>query len=1239
MVCLARAEPSVDGGYVFDTWGTDDGLPQATVKAIVQTRDGYLWVGTFGGLARFDGVKFTVLDAASAPGLRSHRILTLYEARDGVLWIGTEGGGLTSYAGGKFTSYTTSHGLPSDTVGALTQDARGDLWVTTSGGLARWDGTRFTAYTEADGLPAGPIWRMDADKEGRVWIGTSGGLALYEEGRFKLYTTADGLPSDEVRATLVAEDGAVWAATSAGLARLKDGSLTAYTRRDGLLGDVMRVLAEDAAGNVWTSALSGGLNRWSGGELTAVTGGGLANTSVMALAPDREGNLWVGTSTHGLVRIKPRKVTAYGPRDGVPDGGVVTIVEDAEGTIWMGGMCAGLVRFRDGEFTTTPTAEGGLPKSCVWSLLAARDGSLWVGTWGGGVVRYKDGASTAYTMANSGLSSDAALALYEDRAGTLWVGTERGLNRLQDGRFTVIREADGLVHDDVRLVTETSEGELVVGTMGGLSVYKDGAFTNYTAENGLPNANVRDVYEAPDGALWIGTYGGGLARLKDGKLVTCSTHDGLYDDTVSRILDDGRGYLWLSGNKGISRVSSSELNDFADGRIASVAPITYGPGDGMLSRECNGGAQPAGWRARDGRLWFPTMAGPVVIDPARAVSNTLAPHVLVEEVLAGRTSFAPWAIVELPPGRGNLEIRYTALSLSAPEKVRFKYRLEGYDEDWVDAGSRRVAYYTNIGPGRYRFRVIAANDDGVWNEGGAALELRLAPRFYQTVWFAGLCALAVGALGLVLVRLRVRHLVRRTAELEAKVAERTSEIVEQRNKLSEANEELEVANEQLADVNLRLERANDEMLAIFDQLRLGVAIVERDGSVAFLSQAARRMLGRGSGDALGRPWEQVFPLREEDRATLRVVASQPRDRRSKLPVHMDTGDGRRFWMEVEVQDDPRDAGRRIFVFYDMSEVYDLRRLLDQQAQFEGMVGQSRGMRTVYKHIQDVARVDTTVLIEGETGTGKELVARAIHYSSARKNRPFVAVNSAGLTESLLASQLFGHRRGAFTGATADQVGVFEAASGGTLFLDEIGDIPPSVQMSLLRVLQEKEITRLGESTPRKIDVRVIAATHHDLGRSVATGSFRQDLLYRIRVARIHLPPLRERREDIPALAGWFLDSSREATGKPVKEISAGAMRRLMEHEWPGNVRELKSAIEYAVIRCEGELIQPEDLPPEVQRVVRVEAAKAASTDERAQVLDALLRAKGNRTEAARLLGVSRATFYRRLATLSIDRDD
>ncbi len=449
---------------------------------------------------------------------------------------------------------------------------------------------------------------------------------------------------------------------------------------------------------------------------------------------------------------------------------------------------------------------------------------------------------------------------------------------------------------------------------------------------------------------------------------------------------------------------------------------------------------------------------------------------------------------------------------------------------------------------------------------------------------------------------------------------------------------LEKLNLQLSKVNQWLAGSYKNALFILNQIEIGVIIIEKSGCVAFLSRAAEQMFDREHSHALGQPWQTLLPLSDESRTALENAIDLPARERTRLPVHWTSAEGKKFWMEIEVRDDLADPDNRILFLYDVSEVADLQNPPGEGTTVYGLCGRSKAMQRVYRSIRSISRVDTTVLIEGETGTGKELVARAIHFSGNRKVEPFLAINCAGLTESLLTSQLFGHRRGSFTGALSDQIGLFEAADRGTLFLDEVGDIPLSIQSSLLRVLQEKEITRIGEAQPRKIDVRIIAATNRDLGREVVAGNFRQDLYYRIRVATVSLPPLRERLEDIDALVPWLLGQTSLSMGLPEPRISSEAMEALKAYSWPGNVRQLRSALESALIQSNSAMIRACDLPDELTGSP-VAPRNEIHVDERARLLEALANANGNRTAAARLLQMSRATFYRSLARLNIRLGD
>ena len=434
-----------------------------------------------------------------------------------------------------------------------------------------------------------------------------------------------------------------------------------------------------------------------------------------------------------------------------------------------------------------------------------------------------------------------------------------------------------------------------------------------------------------------------------------------------------------------------------------------------------------------------------------------------------------------------------------------------------------------------------------------------------------------------------------------------------------------------------LQRSHDDLLAVLDVQRTGNVLVEAAGRIVFANAAACRILGADRDTLLDLPWPEGLRLSGDDRRRVETVLRTTPARRQKIVADMLGNAPGGSVVEIEIEDDPLAPERKIFFLTDVSELHSLRRLLDEQGRFGDLVGRSEAIKRVVRLVKQVAPTDVTVLIEGETGTGKELVARAIHDESARRKGPFIAVNCAGLSEELAASQLFGHRRGAFTGAVADAPGMFEAARSGTLFLDEIGDLPPRVQTTLLRVLEERAVMRLGETQLRPVDVRIVAATNRELAKEVAAGRFRSDLLYRVRVGRIHLPPLRDRRVDFPLLVHHIICEQRAITGRAVKGVSDDAMQAMLAYEWPGNVRELKNALGYAVIHCAGDALDLEDLPPEVlERSPPVAAARALPADEREWIVAALARTGGDRRAAATLLGVSRATLYRRIAHYGIE---
>jgi ligand-binding sensor domain-containing protein/signal transduction histidine kinase len=765
--------------YNLDAWTTTSGLPQNTITAITQTQDGYLWMGSFGGLARFDGARFVVFDKSTTPALRNSGVHALLPDRDGGLWVGTNGGGLTLLKDGTARTFGVAEGLGADVVRSLFQDRKGRVWAGTNGGLSLLEGDRFRTWNASNGFTGNVVRAIREDAGGALWIGTNGdGLFRMKDGQFTRFTRKDGLPSDLVFSLVFDKDGTLWVGTNGGgLARYADGRFRVYGREDGLDGDIIWSILQDADGSLWVGTYGAGLFRREGERFRGLTTrNGLSSDFVRALWQDHEGSLWIGTNTGGLARLRDGKFTTYTTREGLPNDIAKTVLAGADGTVWIGTSGGGLARFKDDAFQTWSRREG-LPHDFVQALLLDRSGGLWVGTNGGGVARLADGRFRVYTT-RDGLVDDHVSALVEDGEGTVWIGTNAGgLSRFKDGRFTPFTRADGLGANLVMAMLVDRQGTLWVGTDGGgLTRIRDGKAHTFTVADGLAADSILCLYEDKAGELWVGTSGGGLSHLQGGRFTTVSTREGLHDDVVFAILEDGKNGFWLSGNRGLSRIERSALVAAASG--TRLVPQVFGMADGMKSNECSGVSQPAATRLPDGRLVFPTTRGIVIVDPERLSRNEKPPRVQVEELLAAGTSYGG-EMRELPPGAANWELRFTALSFLAPQRVHFNYRLAGFDDDWVDAGTRRSAFYTQVPPGKYNFEVRAANNDGVWSETPARVAITLRPRFHQTRAFFVMVALSLMLAGAFGYAMHVRGLHARRRELERLVQERTRALREQ----------------------------------------------------------------------------------------------------------------------------------------------------------------------------------------------------------------------------------------------------------------------------------------------------------------------------------------------------------------------------------------------------------------------------------------------------------------------------
>jgi len=767
------ARPPADlglGTYSVEFWGAGEGLPQSRIRAIVQGRDGYLWLGTDGGLVRFDGASFTVFSRRTGD-LRDNEVWALAGDRDGGLWIGT-GDGLTYYKDEKFRTYTKAEGLPDNWVRAIDIDPAGNVWVVTVGGLARMTADRSAIFTIQEGFPSNTPIRICAKTPQGVLAVAGNQVHRLVDGRF---VVVDGLvAADEggVNHLTAGSDGSVWLSFESGLVkRIRNGAVSVYRVRAGVPMRYPTVF-EDTQGGVWLTSRDG-LFRFADGEFRPAVPAAIGNRLgvVQWLCWDREGSLWLGLEASGLGRLRSSQFTVLSTDQGMASDSTRTVFQDSRGDIWIG-TTVGLTRWSQGRITNFGEAEG-LPLKIVSAVGEDRDGIVWAAA-GGDLYQIRDGRVTRDA---SWPHVQDIKTIYRDWKNRLWVGTASdGLFLREGDRWTGLHAKDGLSSDQVRGIVLDRGGALWVGTLGsGVCRYLDGKFTTFTERDGLANDRVASVYEDDDGVLWFSTRTG-LSRYAAGVFTTFRTRDGLFADNISNVLDNGAGAYWCGSDNGLFTVPKADFRDFAAGRIHGLHAQGFGLRDGLLSLAFGAGVQPNAWRTTDGRLLFCSLKGLVAVAVGRTTPNAVVPPVHIESVLIDKHRQAPGLAITVPPGTREVEIHYTALSLIAPEKVRFKYQLEGFDNDWVEAGTRRFAYYANLPAGSYRFHVIACNNDGLWNEAGDAFAFTLTPHFYQRGWFYALGLLAlVGLIGAIY-ELRVIGLKVREKELQARVTEAVAKV-------------------------------------------------------------------------------------------------------------------------------------------------------------------------------------------------------------------------------------------------------------------------------------------------------------------------------------------------------------------------------------------------------------------------------------------------------------------------------
>jgi len=742
--------------YFIRTWTVQSGLPINSITALIQTEDGYIWVGTRAGLARFDGVRFKTFTRQDSP-LSNDKITSLYEDANNVLWIGTDGGGLYSCEKGLWQNFTTNDGLSNAHVRTIIGDWKGNLWVGTEYGLNRISQDSIHVYTEEDGLYDNIITGLCLDNWGTLWVGTlRGGLARFNEGVIAVYGYKEGLLSSSVQSLTADRWGNIWIGTLEGLYFLRRGdgiirpvSDTSYTP--------ITSLAEDDQANLWIATMADGLKRMTGDTLTGLsTDEGLPDDFVRCLLIDRDKNLWIGMDTGGLIQLRDSLVRNITGDDGIPEGAVSAVLEDRQGFLWVGTRNSGLCRMKEGRVIETFDTLTGIFSKKIRVFFEDSDGNLWVGTEDSGLAILRNGQWNRINS-ESGLRSNHVTALLQDRKGVIWIGTDKGLDRFRDGKLGPPGALIDLAGYRVRALLETRDGWLLAGTSQGLFKISEEAVEKIDLIRTNSEPEIVSLYEDTEGILWIGTNGDGLLRRNEGETTAFTTAEGLRDNYIYSLTEDGFGNLWMSTNRGVMRISLKRLNDYAGGKVRYLVPAFFDEAEGMAGSQCSGEGQPSVWKDGSGRLYYPTGKGITVFDPRKIGIETAPPLTAIEAVLCDGKPVESHDLPCFPHRSETLEFHFTALDFQAPEKIRFKYRLEGRDEEFVylPLDAERTARYVNLAPGEYRFTVQAASNDGIWDEDGAFFAFEVLPSFFQKPAFTILVTLVLlSAAGTVLL---IRH--------------------------------------------------------------------------------------------------------------------------------------------------------------------------------------------------------------------------------------------------------------------------------------------------------------------------------------------------------------------------------------------------------------------------------------------------------------------------------------------------
>jgi ligand-binding sensor domain-containing protein/signal transduction histidine kinase len=831
-----KADPALQ--YTRRTWRIQDGLPEDTVQAIQQSQDGYLWIGTTGGLLRFDGSHFQLFNHANVPALADNSIFCILAARDGSLWIGTEGGGLLHLKDGAFHAYTQAAGLSNDFVRSLLEDDQGRIWIGTDNGLFQLVHDQLRQVDTSPYTFALAVHAIVEDGERRVWVGGSALLVFAQTGVSTM--RLPGRDSENrVKSILETQDGTIWVGTVGGLNRLVKGAFEPVEQIKG----TVRTLRQTADGTLWIGSIGHGLYRYAKGQFSVWTSADLLPSStVLSLFADTQQQVWIGTQ-QGMVRLSKTPVSVIS-LPGETDASSGTIFADPNGTVWL--ASSGVFAIHDG--VARPYKFPKIPDVAIRTVFRDRSGDLWLGTDGNGVYRLTHSGVIHYT-APARLVNNFVRAFLQSRDGAVWIATDEGVSRIAGNETQNYQERDGLAYFSTRALVEDSDGDIWIGTDHGLSHLHAGAFIHDAATAALAEEKIWSILEDRNGALWFGTRGHGLFLYQNQRIISFTTAQGLANNNIYQVLADRRGTLWLSGPNTISSFPSPsrELGPADMHLKVSVYELPYDAGPVQMC----GGEQPSGSVAPDGDIWFVGSKGAVHVLPTPQV-RVAPPRALLTGVNADGRELSTASPLVFPASLSRLEIAFAPLLLRSQDDVRFRYQLEGFDKNWIYAGTGRTASYTNLPAGKFRFRVATYEVNNPTAISEVSFGLQKKPHFYGTWWFLTLCLFAAALLiwaiyqsRIRLLRLRFKAVLEERSRLAREMHDTVIQGCTSTSALLEAISSLQRGNIALQE-NL-LDHARMQVRATIDEARQAVwNLRHKEDSVADLGRSAAAIAARTS---------------------------------------------------------------------------------------------------------------------------------------------------------------------------------------------------------------------------------------------------------------------------------------------------------------------------------------------------------------------------------------------------------